>query len=714
MSVDPYSLCPCGSGKKLKFCCTDLFHDIEKIQRMLAGDQPRAALSHVNQTLKKSPNRGSLLDMKAMIELALEELDEARATVKLFKEVDPQNPAAHAQAAILAAAQQEGAAAVGPLQDALELIAEEMPARVLQAIGAVGQSLLVAGNLIAARAHLWLYQGITGNGDTRAMDLLMRLNQMSGLPLLLRDNLYLRETPINHPAEAAHDYAQMLAARGQWRRAAEALDALCEEYPDLPMLQYNRGLVHGWIGDLSQLVEGLRAFAHSEEVSLDDAVEAEAIAQLLDTESGPSPMEVVRTTFEIKDEEVLVDRLTRNKRTDAYQLDPSELGAIEGLPPKATYMLLDKELPESSEGLTPETTPRIIGFLSHYGRQTDQEERLELVCDRDDLFAATLDSVREIGSDAVGEVKEEIVIGKSPETEPLLRCRLHFPADTMPPVRGKLLAERRRQGLLADWPTTPSATLHDKTPVQAGEAAATDSTMRLALEATLLVLEQGLERGRDASLFVELREKIGLPPRETIDAAKADFEMIPLVRLDRVDLSGASDEDLVLLFERAVLSDANEAQIQIAKIGVDRPGLAETLPAEDLFYRLVSLEPDPTESLHWLNRARDAGNAAGKSSATWDILELELCVVNGQMEDANRLVQHIREEHLEEEGVAEQLYQLLYALGAVPPPSEGPGAPSAMPAGPTGPPAGEAPGIWTPGDESPAGSSEKQKIWTPG
>ena len=67
MAVDPYAPCPCGSGKKLKFCCTDLIGDIEKIHRMIEGDQPRAALQHVEQTLAKHPRRASLLDLKATL-----------------------------------------------------------------------------------------------------------------------------------------------------------------------------------------------------------------------------------------------------------------------------------------------------------------------------------------------------------------------------------------------------------------------------------------------------------------------------------------------------------------------------------------------------------------------------------------------------------------------------------------------------------------------
>ena len=55
MALNPYSPCPCGSGKKLKFCCGDLATEIEKIYQMIQGDQPRGALKHAEQLLEKKP-----------------------------------------------------------------------------------------------------------------------------------------------------------------------------------------------------------------------------------------------------------------------------------------------------------------------------------------------------------------------------------------------------------------------------------------------------------------------------------------------------------------------------------------------------------------------------------------------------------------------------------------------------------------------------------
>ena len=32
--LDMYSLCPCGSGKKLKFCCQPLSTEMEKVEKL--------------------------------------------------------------------------------------------------------------------------------------------------------------------------------------------------------------------------------------------------------------------------------------------------------------------------------------------------------------------------------------------------------------------------------------------------------------------------------------------------------------------------------------------------------------------------------------------------------------------------------------------------------------------------------------------------------
>ncbi|MEO1495864.1 MAG: SEC-C domain-containing protein [Planctomycetota bacterium] len=714
MAIDPYGNCPCGSGKKLKFCCGDLAADLDKVQRMLEGDQPRAALKHLDQVLAKSPRRGSLLDIKATIELSLDEREAASATIQRYLEAEPTNPAAHALAATLAAAE-GGQAAVGPLQDAMELLTDSMPRRVQQAIGAVGHALMIDGSLVAARAHLWLYHGAAGGEDTEAIRTLVKLNQVAGMPLLLRDQMYMKEPPPGVAWEAAHDQAQLLASRGQWRRSAGLLEELVSQHADQAVLQYNYGLVAGWLGKDREFVDGLRRYAQlsfEQDGPSDDAIEAEAIAQVVDTENRDQPLDVVKLTYQVTDDETLIDRLTRDQRTVAYQLSESELQGIEGPPPRHTFSLLDRDLPSTGLGIEADDVPRVIGFLSHYGRQTDREERLELVVDRDDRFDSAKQLLANVAERGVAETPAEEVVGEAPVVESALSIRWQFPADTPPDLRRELIEAERRRTLLEVWPNLARAALHGKSPVEAGGVA----ELRLPLEAAVLNLEQSTVGRVDAEAFRALRETVGLPETQPVPAATVDLDMTPIARLTRVDLSVFATEELIVLYRRSVLCGANEAIVALAKTLLEREPSPQ-LPREELFHRLVSLEPDPADALAWVERARDEADAAGTSNAPWDITELELRVLSGDMQRANDLIEHLRSVHLNEPGVAEQLYRLLYALGAVPAPGEAaPGVPASQ-GGPAAPamaagPEPEAGKIWTPGDDAPAGGGG-QKLWTP-
>ena len=55
MSIDAYSLCPGGTGKKIKFCCGDFLPELQKIDRMFEGEQYLACLQHIDRLLAQEP-----------------------------------------------------------------------------------------------------------------------------------------------------------------------------------------------------------------------------------------------------------------------------------------------------------------------------------------------------------------------------------------------------------------------------------------------------------------------------------------------------------------------------------------------------------------------------------------------------------------------------------------------------------------------------------
>ena len=723
MPVDPYALCPCGSGKKLKFCCSDLVAEIEKVQSMVAGGQPHAALKHLDQLLSKQPRRVSLLELKATLELSVEELGAAAETIGLLLQVQPEGATAHAHQAILAAATQGGLAAVPPLQDAFERLGDNMPRRVFEALGAVGQALLGEGNLIAARRHLLMYAQLAPEDDTKALELLLRMNMQSGLPLLIRDQQNLIELPAEDSGEpirwrAEFEEACGLARRGLWRRAEGLFNQMLEQQGPRPAIVYNLALVRGWQGKADQFAKGLHAYA-SLDVCRDDAADAEALAQLVDPSLEEPQLETVRMVFDLTDAEALAEQFAIDRQVVHYQLpdDQPDRSGQNGAgqdgkatgQPRHTYVLLDRPLPATGVGLELEEVPLVVGFLAIYGKRTDREAQLEISTDRGDRF----DKVQQILSPLAGPwlggrfpdhpVEEEVVALKS-LGEDALSWRWRLPDDTPAEHCQELQIQQRRAAILDAWPGTDRAALGGLSPMEACQ----DTTLRIPLLASVLLVEQAIADLEERPLLDELREKLKLPAPETIDAAGIDSLKIPMVRVPRLDVASMPDDVLAQLLDRAIMVGAAIAVLIVAAELVSRDEVAEDVDLANAYRQLIRVTANLRQALQWVQRARDWSRQHGTSEAEWAVQELELSLELGDAARMQQVINEIRDKHLEIPGVAESVYRLLSEAGLLPPASAGPRVPGSKPV-PSGQ-AGRSPGVRS----AVAADSKEPAIWTPG
>ena len=48
-TLDVYQLCPCGSGKKIKFCCQNILADMEKVKNSVTLNNPSPRLAKALQ-----------------------------------------------------------------------------------------------------------------------------------------------------------------------------------------------------------------------------------------------------------------------------------------------------------------------------------------------------------------------------------------------------------------------------------------------------------------------------------------------------------------------------------------------------------------------------------------------------------------------------------------------------------------------------------------
>jgi hypothetical protein len=707
MPIDPYSPCPGGTGKKIKFCCSDLVAELEKIQRMLEGEQRAACLDHIESLESKYPERACLLSIKALLEAQLGQEERAQATLAAFMKAYPDNPVALAEQATLKASSEGGVAAIGVLQDALEKCSQQIPAQVYDAIGLVAQVLIADGQLIAGRAHLVLQLGIGGTQNQRPLQLLMRLNGSPSVPLLAKQDLPLLPAPDDALWKGSFATAMEPAMRGAWRLATDRLAELAAKVGDWPAIWHNIAVLRTWLADTPRAIEAWRKYA-AQPIPLQDVVEAEALAQSLDPEAVDL-IDVLSIEYAVNDPEVLQARLDASPRALSMPIDLARMGSDDEPPPKAAYWLLNRAAPQGGTAITPEDVPQVVGQAFVYGKQTDRPARLELATYRTQSQQASA-TLAEVASDAVGAAGTEEVSAQVPALQHALTLSWKFPEHTPAETRLALVNDQRRDLLLNRWPQMPQKVFGGNSASQV----AGKPEFRSKLLAAILLLEMATDRVAPDVDFNELRRKLRVDELEPIDPNTVSLVDLPLVRLSRVDVKNLSDEELVDLYRRADHYRHISALRKLAQEVIGRPGLDKLVDKAEVYGLLAQIEADPQQAIGYLDRAREAAEAAKKSTAPWDLAELAMRIARGDVAEADRLLYHIREQHIREPGVAQALFEILAEAGIIGPD----GKPTAQAAAPPEPgivvpgAAAESGKIWTPGSDQPTGG-KKSALWTP-
>lgn len=709
MPIDPYTPCPGGTGKKIKFCCSDLVNELDKVQRMLEGDQRAACLEYIDGLQPKYPDRACLLSMKAMLEAQLGQETQAEATLERFMEKYPKNPVALAERASFLASKEGGLSGIAPLQDALEQCQDQIPPPVYDAIGIVAQNLVADNHLIPGRAHLILQLGISGTQDQNPLQLLIRLNGSPSVPLLAKQDLPLMPAPDDALWKSSFTKALEPAMHGAWRKSADDLTALAAKVGDWPAIWHNVAVLRTWLGDVPSAIAAWRKYAAAD-IPLDDAVEAETLAQSLDVDAYDQ-IDVLTLEYGVNDVEALQARLMANPRAQQIPIDLARMGSENEPPPKGAWWLLDRPLAASGAELTLADVSRVVGQAFLYGKQTDRPARVELVSYRTELAEAQT-SLSEIAGDALGTLGKEEVTTHVPAVQHLLASNWQLPPDTPLDRRLSLVDQKRRAAILERWPEMKQKLFGDRSPREA----VSDPAERKRLLAAILLVELAASPAMPSFDFNALRTTLGLPSQEPLDPSQVPLAELSLLRLARVDVKKLSDEQLVDLYKRADHYRHIVALRKLAEEVIARPSLDKLLNKAEVYGLLAQLEPDTHKSVALLDEARKVAEASKTSTAPWDLAELAMRIAGGEVAEADRLLNHIRQEHIREQGVAQALFQILSDAGIIGPdgrPTAAAAAAAQDPAGIVVPGAAAEPGkIWTPGSDQPTG--KKSALWTPG
>jgi tetratricopeptide (TPR) repeat protein len=708
MALDPYTPCPCGSGKKLKFCeCATESADLEKILTAIDGDQRVAALDLINRVLASKPQQKAMLALKGMVQMQLGDFEGARQTANAFLAAAPGNAVALTLSALIATHDHRTNEAVVFLQRAIAASPQEIHYLIPDALLSLAQTLVVDGRILAARAHLLLRIAMFGreSEDRPGIQMLMQLNSARDISLVQKQDLIPREIATEPVWEKEFDEALDAASNGTWLAAAQRFEALDKKHPNQPEILDNLAVFRTFLGQLTAGASW-RRYAELPDVPQEDAIEAEMLAQELDTTSSEADrIDQIKIVYAVKDASQLQEALATQKAVSRISGDLTGL-VPEGMPPPRTgYWLLDRGVPESGNELTLETVPKVLGEVLLFGKETDREARLEFLITRTSDMVAKVRKLQEISGGQLGMIEKEEKVGYTFALDEAMVARWRLPDDTSLEVRRKLIDEQYQRNMLEVLPKFPNAVLGGRTPREV----AADPAYRVRLLALIRIYELDYQQKRQSADFNELRRSLGLPPQEPLDPAGVDMETVPLVRLGRFDFSKMTDDQLIHAARRASSVQYTDVMQQAALVALDRPTLKGRFEKWDALEILSQLETDLDKALEYNQQAQQLAKEAGRSPARYLLSEFDLRLARRESGELSRIISQLQSKHIREPGIAEAVYMKLVNLGLI--------NPDGSPKGPLAPTPAAAPagGVWTPeGVAAVTAGEQKSKLWLPG
>ncbi len=708
MIFDPNSYCPAGKPKKIKFCCSDLGGDLQKIGKMLEGDQQLGCVQFIDQLEAKGNFRSCTMTVKAELLRNTNQIDVFKSYAVEFAAKFPDCPAAWVELALASVEEQGSMVALGHLQTALDMCEGDLPANVLTALHILSEVAGHEGYWLPALGMLQLLAALSTDDPTPSRKL-MSITRSASIPLPVRASVEIQPILSELPARPESDAAIAAFSKGCWRKAADLIEGLAQSADAEPIAWLCLGRFRAFAGDNSAAAEALRKYASfvsgspSVPDTFDDAVEAETLAILLDPAQLGDQVDAMRMTWAVDDSERLMELATSDRR---FTIMPAQQEALEdgSPPPRMAFIITDRPMPATAVGMTSQTVPNTLAQAFLFGRQTDRPARLEFGTVFGNNRSTLLATVREvIGPTLHGEPEEER-IGVISQSRQMIQRRWAVPPDTQREELSKLARENLRDVLVNQWVDLPLGIFGNRTPRQA----AADPAARVKLQAVLAIIE---DWAGQVGLFdhLALRQGLGLPVPEPIELAEHQIESVPIMRMQRVKTDSLSDDDLLIALDRVELYNAPAAVKNIATAITQRPTFAGKPDRAEAFAMLVHCAESLDDSLAVLTDGRAACVDAKISCAKFDLWELPIRMARNETADAMRLLQHIEAEHIREPGVAEAVTNFLMQIGVL-----GPDGRPRMPAGgpaPSAPPA-ESNKLWTP--ESAASAATGGKLWTPG
>ncbi|QEH37237.1 hypothetical protein OJF2_58240 [Aquisphaera giovannonii] len=664
--VDPYEPCPCGSGKKYKWCCQKAETYLERSIRLEDTAQADAVLAPIEEGLAKLPGNNMLLLRKATYLASLERDEEAVKALDIILSRDPANPAALDTLARLVLTEEGPTPIVARLQDALKSADAGARARLGELALMLGDALARHGDIPAALKHIELAAEITDRQEDLAAEARQILADYRRDPRFtpwLKQPLALSLPPDGLDPHAVETFNQALgwAKDGLWDSAAAAFELLSANPDAARVADRNLGICRLWLAEDAAATAALRRSIAGLPATT-EAVDTAVLIELIDPATDPEPVEEVSLTWPIRDRHDLLARLKGNEAVAQEDTPPSEEPGDPD-PDTVVFLLLDLPKPRDTEGLSPEKIPVARAEIAVGA------ESVRLVTFDDGRLNSVMDQFTSIAGTSVPPSHPKTkAIRRADRSEVATEWRWYLPPDLDEDEVRRLETERLVHFYRERWADIPQAVLGGKSPAQLAGA----GNAEVPLRAAVLILEAA-----NVGIPVDwaaLRARLNIPAEPPIDPASVAIGEVPVGRLHLVPVEGLDDDRLVALDRLATTYGLTGTALACCKEIVRRgtPIANGKISPVATYTTLIGdavRRGDREAAFQALADGRAASIAAGTAAAeaAWDLTQFQLSVRFEQPDTWVPLLVSLTERYKGDRGFTQVMSSLLVQMGLLRP-----------------------------------------------
>jgi tetratricopeptide (TPR) repeat protein len=572
MAIDSYAPCPCGSGKKFKWCCQPLYQELEKAYAQEDQGQHDSALRIMDEIVAKHPDNPEAWGRKAHLLFQLGKLEDSEIALQKALELNANYPFGHLLKGMMRQAEGEMQGALMLYRRAAALYDLEARDLLAQIYALVAECESYLHRPVAARAALKIaIHNAPGQEELRAA-LDRFFGEQSPLPKLARQEYTLLSPQQTESGAVPPAWERTLAAREDIRLSdlAAIFEDLTRDRSGDAAAWYNLALAYAWLGEHPKAVEAIDRYVPLE-ANEDHAAAAWALAEVLRCGRG-----MEEQTDHLEHWVVLPIQ-------DGNQVVP----LLEQLGKDQRLLLFKTEQQSAIVGLVTEKPPLLTGSPAH---ASPLQAHIAV--------GQGVVQLWHVNADAVTRLRQELQLLHPGAFAPnhhefkvtsafseILSEAVVFPVGNISDEElTKRLHERMEYFFEEVWIQRPLIALEHQSPINA----AADRKLRKKVKGVIAFLEDCAVVVRARYDFDRLRRKLGLleaaakSTRATLDVSS--MAASELAALKPADLP---DDQLEEAYRAAQKLDADELAENFADNLVSRT--ASTRPADrgPIFFYLV-------------------------------------------------------------------------------------------------------------------------------